>query len=101
MSSDQAGKWAQSAASGGNIQAHDVGFRDRARRLPILPLEDADRVVSVATAQPEVVAAAKRIATGGIVSSLTDDGDYMETGNLIAGPLKLHSELEQLLKQHL
>ena len=38
---------------------------------------------------------------GGIVSSLTDDGDYMETGNLIAGPLKLHSELEQLLKQHL
>jgi ABC-type lipoprotein release transport system permease subunit len=54
---------------GGNIQAHDVGFRDRARRLPILPLEDADRVVSVATAQPEVVAAAKRIATGGIVSS--------------------------------
>ena len=38
---------------------------------------------------------------GGLVSSITDDGDYMETGNLIAGPLKLHGELEQLLKQHL
>lgn len=38
---------------------------------------------------------------GGIVSSLTDDGDYMETGNLIAGPLKLHSELEQLLKRYI
>ena len=54
---------------GGNIQAHDAGFRERARRLPILPLEDADAVVSAATAQPEVVAAAKRIQTGGLISS--------------------------------
>jgi len=38
---------------------------------------------------------------GGIVSSITDNGDYTESGNLIAGPLKLHSELERLLKQHL
>ncbi len=35
---------------------------------------------------------------GGIISSLTDDGDYMETGNLVAGPLKLHGELEKLLR---
>ncbi len=54
---------------GGNIQAHDAGFRERARRLPILPLEDADAVVSAATAQAEVVAAAKRIQTGGLISS--------------------------------
>lgn len=54
---------------GGNIQAHDIGYRARSRRLPILPLDDADAVVSVATAQPEVVAAAKRISTGGIISS--------------------------------
>jgi len=54
---------------GGNIQAHDEGFREKARRLPILPLRDADAVVAAATAQPEVVSAAKRIATGGIISS--------------------------------
>lgn len=53
--------------------------------------------------QPWDYAAAALIVreAGGIVSSLTDDGDYMETGNLIAGPLKLHNELERLLKQHL
>ena len=54
---------------GGNIQAHDIGFRERARRLPILPLDDPDAVVSTATAVPEVVAAAKRINTGGIISN--------------------------------
>ena len=54
---------------GGNIQAHDIGFRERARRLPILPLDDPDAVVSAATAEPQVVAAAKRINTGGIISS--------------------------------
>ena len=53
--------------------------------------------------QPWDIAAGALIVreAGGIVSSITDDGDYMETGNLIAGPLKLHSELEKLLKQHL
>ncbi len=54
---------------GGNIQAHDEGFRAKARRLPILPLSDADAVVAAATAQAEVVSAAKRINTGGIISS--------------------------------
>ena len=54
---------------GGNIQAHDTGYREKARRLPILPLADADAVVDAATAQPEVVSAAKRIKTAGIVSS--------------------------------
>ena len=54
---------------GGNIQAHDTGYREKARRLPILPLTDADAVVAAATAQPEVVSAAKRIKTAGIVSS--------------------------------
>ena len=54
---------------GGNIQAHDLGFREKARRLPLLPLADADAVVAAATAQPEVIAAAKRINTGGMISS--------------------------------
>lgn len=50
--------------------------------------------------QPWDIAAGSLIVreAGGIVSSITDDGDYLETGNLIAGPLKLHGELEKLLK---
>jgi myo-inositol-1(or 4)-monophosphatase len=35
---------------------------------------------------------------GGLISSMTDDGDYMETGNIIAGAPKVHAELEKLLK---
>ncbi|MCP4165937.1 MAG: ABC transporter permease [Chloroflexi bacterium] len=54
---------------GGNIQAHDIGYREKARRLPILPLADADAVIAAATAQPEVLSATKRIKTGGIISS--------------------------------
>jgi ABC-type lipoprotein release transport system permease subunit len=54
---------------GGNIQVHAPGFVERASRLPLLPLEDADAVVVAAEAQPEVVFAAKRINTGGMISS--------------------------------
>jgi myo-inositol-1(or 4)-monophosphatase len=53
--------------------------------------------------QPWDIAAGSLIVreAGGIISSITDDGDFMETGNLVAGPVKLHSELEKLLKEHL
>jgi myo-inositol-1(or 4)-monophosphatase len=34
---------------------------------------------------------------GGLISSMTDDGDYMETGNIIAGTALVHEELEKLL----
>lgn len=54
---------------GGNIQAHEPGYREKARRLPIMPLQDPDAVVAAASAQPEVVSAAKRINTGGLISS--------------------------------
>lgn len=54
---------------GGNIQAHEPGYREKASRLPILPLADPDAVVAAATAQPQVTATAKRINTGGIISS--------------------------------
>ncbi len=54
---------------GGNIQAHEPGYRDKASRLPIMPLRDPDAVVAAATAQPEVTATAKRINTGGLISS--------------------------------
>lgn len=54
---------------GGNIQVHAVGFRERATRLPLLPLDEADAVLQVARAQPEVLLATKRINTAGIISS--------------------------------
>ena len=38
---------------------------------------------------------------GGLVSNLTDDGDYLETGNLIAGTPKVHAELERMLRPQL
>ena len=52
---------------GGNLQVHAIGFRERANRLPMLPLTDADAVVQAARAQPQVLAAARRINTAGIV----------------------------------
>ena len=54
---------------GGNIQVHAPGFLDKAHRLPLLPLNDADAVVQAARAQPQVVAAAKRINTSGLITS--------------------------------
>lgn len=54
---------------GGNLQVHAPGFREKMHRLPLYPLEDADAVVQAARSQPQVVAAAKRINTGGIISS--------------------------------
>ena len=54
---------------GGNIQVHAVGFRDKASRLPLLPLDDGEAVVQAARALPEVLLATQRINTAGIVSS--------------------------------
>jgi ABC-type lipoprotein release transport system permease subunit len=54
---------------GGNLQVHASGFRVKANRLPLLPLEDAEAVLQAARAQPDVMVAAQRIATAGIVSS--------------------------------
>jgi ABC-type lipoprotein release transport system permease subunit len=59
---------------GGNIQIHAPGYRAKAARLPMYPLNDAEAVVQVASAQPQVVAAAKRINTGGIITS--DEGSF-------------------------
>lgn len=53
---------------GGNLQVHAPGFRAKAKRLPLLPLADADAVIQAARAQPNVIAASRRIATAGIVS---------------------------------
>jgi len=49
--------------------------------------------------QPWDIAAGSLILreAGGLISSMTDDGDYLETGNIIAGAPKVHAELEKLL----
>jgi ABC-type lipoprotein release transport system permease subunit len=52
---------------GGNLQIHAPGFRDRAHHLPLLPLEDPDRVVQSAMAHPDVLLASKRIRTSGLI----------------------------------
>lgn len=54
---------------GGNIQVHAVGFRAKANRLPLYPLADAATIVQTVHAQPQVVAAAQRINTGGLISN--------------------------------
>jgi ABC-type lipoprotein release transport system permease subunit len=54
---------------GGNVQVHAPGYREKANRMPLLPLADAEAVVDAALAQPQVVGASRRINTGGMVSS--------------------------------
>ena len=52
---------------GGNLQVHAPGYRDKASRLPMLPLVDPEAVVKAAQAQPQVLAVAERINTAGII----------------------------------
>ena len=54
---------------GGNVQVHAPGFRDKSSRLPLLPLDNADIVIEKVLSKPNVVAVAKRINTGGMVSN--------------------------------
>jgi ABC-type lipoprotein release transport system permease subunit len=54
---------------GGNVQVHAPGYREKANRMPLLPLADAEAVVQAALAQPQVVGTSRRINTGGMVSS--------------------------------
>ena len=52
---------------GGNLQVHAPGYRDKAARLPMLPLDDPEAVVQAARALPDVLAVAQRINTAGII----------------------------------
>ncbi len=54
---------------GGNVQVHAEGYRTQANSTPLLPLADAQAVVSAAEANPMVEAATLRINTGGLVTS--------------------------------
>jgi ABC-type lipoprotein release transport system permease subunit len=54
---------------GGNVQVHAPGFREKAKRLPLLPLADPDAAIQASFGQPTVIAASRRIETSGMVSS--------------------------------
>ena len=54
---------------GGNIQVHASGYRLKADQNPLLALPDDAAVVKAALAQPQVIAASRRIDTGGLTTS--------------------------------
>jgi len=65
---------------GGNVQVHAPGYREKADRLPLLPLADAETVVATIQSidSPEkILSTSKRINTGGMIS--TGAGSYPVT----------------------
>lgn len=54
---------------GGNVQVHAEGYREKVDSNPLLPLADDSAIINAALAQPDVIAAARRIQTGGLVSN--------------------------------
>ena len=54
---------------GGNIQVHAEGYREKVDSNPLLPLADDSAIVKAALTQPNVIAASRRIQTGGLVSN--------------------------------
>ena len=54
---------------GGNVQVHAEGYRAKVDSNPLLPLEDDAAVVRAALSNPDVIAAARRIQTGGLISN--------------------------------
>jgi putative ABC transport system permease protein len=79
---------------GGNIQVHAAGFGEKASRLPLLPLDNADAIVTAALAQPQVTLAARRINTGGMVSSREGAFPVAITAiePAVEGPHSIHAE---------
>ncbi len=54
---------------GGNVQVHAAGYREKVDSNPLLPLADDSAVVQAALSQPDVIAASRRIQTGGLISN--------------------------------
>jgi ABC-type lipoprotein release transport system permease subunit len=54
---------------GGNVQVHAEGYREKVDSNPLLPLENDAAIVKTALSHPDVIAAARRIQTGGLVSN--------------------------------
>ncbi len=79
---------------GGNIQIHAPGYRAKASRLPLYPLDNPEAVVQTARAQPQVMTAAKRINTGGIITSHEGSFPVIITGlePAIEAPVSIQAE---------
>jgi ABC-type lipoprotein release transport system permease subunit len=54
---------------GGNIQIHAAGYREKIDTNPLLPLANDTAVVKTTLSDPRVVAAARRITTGGLATN--------------------------------
>jgi putative ABC transport system permease protein len=54
---------------GGNIQIHAVGYRERIDSNPLLPLANDAEVVKTSLSDPQVISAARRIQTAGLISN--------------------------------
>jgi ABC-type lipoprotein release transport system permease subunit len=54
---------------GGNVQVHAEGYRLKSSQNPLLALVNDQAIVQAALAQPQVLAASRRIKTGGLISS--------------------------------
>ena len=54
---------------GGNIQIHAQGYSENSSKTPLLPLVDDQAAVDAALALPNVVAASRRINTGGLATT--------------------------------
>ena len=65
---------------GGNLQIHATGFRAKASRLPLLPVEDSEKVVQIVMSHPQVLMASKRINTGGMINNRGESYPVTITG---------------------
>jgi ABC-type lipoprotein release transport system permease subunit len=54
---------------GGNIQIHAAGYGAEVNQLPLLPLANDQALVEAAQVQPQVMAATRRINTGGMATT--------------------------------
>lgn len=54
---------------GGNIQVHAQGYHAKAALTPLLPVANDQAVVNAALSQPQVIAASRRIKTGGMATN--------------------------------
>jgi ABC-type lipoprotein release transport system permease subunit len=54
---------------GGNIQIHAEGYSENSSKTPLLPLNDDQAVVNAALEQHNVLAASRRINTGGLATT--------------------------------
>jgi putative ABC transport system permease protein len=54
---------------GGNIQVHAEGYEAKVDQTPLLAIENEGQIITAAKSQPQVLAASRRIKTGGLATS--------------------------------